>query len=106
MEGQNLKEDIPEFSGSIDVNCSGTVIYADGETADIHYLEEEYEIKLNQPGKSETWYKGKRFTFFVLFQLSKILFTNNKSNKVSNISDKGIFNEWGKELLKCIYFME
>ena len=93
MEGQNLKEDIREFSGIIDVDCRGKVIYADDQTADIHYLEEEYIIELNQRGKKETWYKGKRFTFFVLFQLSKILFTNNKSNKVSNISDKGIFNE-------------
>ena len=106
MEGQNLKEDILEFSGSIAVDCRGTVIYADGQIVGIHYLEEEYKIELNRPGKRETWDKGKRFTFFVLFQLSKILFTNNKSNKVSNISDKGMFNEWGKELLKCIYFME
>ena len=96
MEGQYLKKDKPDFFGSIAVNCIGTVIYADGQVVGIRYLEEEYKIELNQPGKRETWDKGKKFTFFVLFQLSKILFTNNKSNKVSNISDKGIFNEWGK----------
>ena len=93
MEGQYLKKDKPDFFGRIAVNCIGTVRYADGQVVGIRYLEEESKIELNQPGKRETWDKGKKFTFFVLFQLSKILFTNNKSNKVSNISDKGIFNE-------------
>ena len=69
MEGQYLKEDIPDFSRCIAVHCIGTVIYVDGQTVGIRYLEEEYKMESDQPGKREIWDKGKKFTFLVLFQL-------------------------------------
>ena len=67
MEG--LKEDILDFSGNIGINCKGTVTFADSRTANIYYLEEEYKMKLIVLGEIKIWDKGKRFTFFVLFQL-------------------------------------
>ena len=67
MEG--LKEDILDFSGNIGINCEGTVTFADSRTANIYYLEEEYKMKLIVLGEIKIWDKGKRFTFFVLFQL-------------------------------------
>ena len=69
MNGQYLKEDIPDFSGIIADDCRGRVEFADRRPFDIHYLKEEYKIILDRSGKGETWNKGKRFTFFVLFQL-------------------------------------
>ena len=68
LEGQYLKEDIPDFSGNIAFNCRGTVKFADGRFVGIHYLEEEYKMSLDEAGTREIWDKGKRFTFFVLFQ--------------------------------------
>ena len=68
MEGHYLKEDKESFSGKIAVNCIGTVKY-DGQTAGIRYLEEEYKMELDLPRRKEIWDKGKRLTFFVLFQL-------------------------------------
>ena len=67
MEG--LKEDILDFSGYISIDCKGIVIFADGRFVSIYYREEEYKMKLTERNKTETWDKGKRFTFFVLFQL-------------------------------------
>ena len=103
MVGHYLKEDKPDFLGDIAVNCIGTVKYAGNRVVGIRYLEEEYRMELDEPGKKEIWDKGKRFTFFILFQLRvyniqminviKSVRNNNKSNKVSKISDKEIFNE-------------
>ena len=69
MEGQYLKEDEPDFSGNIEFNCRGKVNFADGKPVLIEYLEEEYKIILNEPSNRKIWNKGKRFSFFVLFQL-------------------------------------
>ena len=68
MEGHYLKEDKESFSGDIGVTCRGTVKY-DGRTASFRYLEEEYKMELDLPRRREIWDKGKRLTFFVLFQL-------------------------------------
>ena len=69
MKGQYLKEDIPDFFGRIVDNCRGTVTFADGRDFGIHYLEEEHKINLDRSDTREIWNKGKRFRFFVLFQL-------------------------------------
>ena len=82
MEG--LKEDTPDFSGTIGFDCRGLVKFADGRSVVINYVEEEYKMRLDEPGRRETWDKGKRFTFFI------------KSNTVSKILGKEIFNEWGQ----------
>ena len=69
MKGQYLKENTTDFSGKIADNCRGTVTFADGRLFGIYYLEEEYKINLDRLATREIWSKGKRFTFFVLFQL-------------------------------------
>ena len=74
LQGEFVKENRSDFTGTITNDCKGIIKFHDENPKSFQYDEEQYKIFLGDRETGEVWDKGKNFSKYKCVFRKKIIF--------------------------------
>ena len=79
LRGKFIKENRPDFTGTIANDCKGVLKFIDEGLKSFQYDEEQYKVVLGDQETGEVWDKGKNFSSLRFIQIKDLTHRKSKS---------------------------